>query len=63
MIQAKRKVPKKPVKVDLEKLVKEQQELIKAQQEQLELQDESIQFLQGAIDDIILAQMNLEEGI
>lgn len=63
MIQAKRKVPKKPVKPDLEKLVKEQQELIKAQQEQLELQDESIQFLQGAIDDIILAQMNLEEGI
>lgn len=63
MIQAQRKAPKKPIKPTLEKLVEEQQATIKAQQVQLEEQEASIQFLQSAIDDIILAQMNLEGEI
>lgn len=63
MIQTQRKAPKKPVKLTLEKLVEEQQATIKAQQEQIDSQNASIEYLQNAIDDIILAQMNLEGEI
>lgn len=49
MIQTERKAPKKPVKPSLEKQVSDQ----KAQ----------IEYLQNAIDDLILAQMNLEGEI
>lgn len=49
MIQTERKAPKKPVKPSLEKQVSEQQA--------------QIEYLQSALDDLILAKMQLEEEI
>lgn len=63
MIQVTRKTPKKPVKLNLEELVKEQQATIEAQQAQIDTQNANIEYLQNAIDDLILAQMNLEGEI